>query len=171
MHGSTHDGAAIAGDLLAQAMSKDVDEAQVEHIKSNTFEVSFDTGEVTLVRSAANEGAYLSVVKEQKKGSVNFTGLGTESVGQALQGALDALESGLPDPANELADAPSLAPTNHGSEEPDKEAMLDSVADHLAYMQSRHPLILERSSSYVFTHRRRSFVNSRGVEQQEAGPG
>ncbi len=161
------DGMIFAADLVERARRAGADGAQAEHVRSESFEINFDTDGVTLLRSTVNAGVYLDVLRGGRRGAVSFSGESREASVQALAAAMRSLEAGLPDSANRLSAGPSAPNAVYGDGKPDREAMLERVLAHVDWMRRAYPLVRSRSCSYTFTLKRRSFCNSNGVRQAE----
>lgn len=157
----------IANDLVQRALAAGADHAQAVHVAGENFEVNFDTTDLTLLRSTVNDSATITVFREGKRGSASFNGLSEEEITTAVRNALEGADAGVPDDANQIADADSAPPSAHGPVEPDREAMVDTVLAYLSRMKAQYPKILSDNSIHEFSNRVETFANSNGVTQQE----
>ncbi len=167
MPGANGGATEIATDLVQRARAAGAEHAQATYVTSEKFEVNLDTRDVTLLRTTMNESITVTVFRDGKKGSASFNGLTDDAVAAAIQTALDGADAGMPDEANVIAEAESNAPTSHGPEEADREAMLDAVLVYLSAMKDRYPKILSDTTIHDFTDVVATFANSHGVVQQE----
>jgi PmbA protein len=157
----------FAAELVRHATAAGADAAQVTAVDVDRFEIDFSERKVDLLRSTANETTTILVLRGGKRGSATLNGRDEEAVEAALSSALLAAEAGLADPANAVADAPSLSPHRHGAEAPDRDAMIATVLAHVGELNTRYPLIRTRNSTYTFFAKDTAFANSLGVQQQQ----
>jgi PmbA protein len=157
----------FATELVRRAADGGADAAQVTAVDVDRFEIDFNERKVDLLRSTANETTTILVLRGGKRGSATLNGRDEEAVEAALRSALLAAEAGLADPANAVADAPSLPPRRHGAEAPDRDAMIATVLAYVGELNTRYPLIRTRNSTYTFFAKDTAFTNSLGVQQQQ----
>ena len=157
----------FAAELVRRATDGGADAAQVTTVDVDRFEIDFSERKVDLLRSTANETTTILVLRGGKRGSATLNGRNEEAVEAALHSALMAAEAGLADPANAVADAPSLPPRRHGAEAPDRDAMIATVLAYVGELNTRYPLIRTRNSTYTFFAKDTAFANSLGVQQQQ----
>ena len=157
----------FAAELVRYATAAGADAAQVTAVDVDRFEIDFSERKVDLLRSNANETTTILVLRDGKRGSATLNGRDEEAVEAALSSALLAAEAGLADPANAVADAPSLPPRRHGAEAPDRDAMIATVLAYVGELNTRYPLIRTRNSTYTFFAKETAFANSLGVQQQQ----
>ena len=157
----------FATELVRRAADGGADAAQVTAVDVDRFEIDFNERKVDLLRSTANETTTILVLRGGKRGSATLNGRNEEAVEAALHSALMAAEAGLADPANAVADAPSLPPRRHGAEAPDRDAMIATVLACVGELNTRYPLIRTRNSTYTFFAKDTAFANSLGVQQQQ----
>jgi predicted Zn-dependent protease len=153
---------------VRHATAAGADAAQVTAVDVDRFEIDFSERKVDLLRSNANETTTILVLRDGKRGSATLNGRDEEAVEAALSSALLAAEAGLADPANAVADAPSLPPRRHGAEAPDRDAMIATVLAYAGELNTRYPLIRTRNSTYAFFAKETAFANSLGVQPAAA---
>jgi PmbA protein len=124
--------------------------AQVTAVDVDRFEIDFSERKVDLLRSNADETTTILVLRDCKRGSATLNGRDEEAVEAVLSSALLAAEAGLANPANAVADAPSLPPRRHGAEVPDRDAMIATVLAYAGELNTCYPLIRTRNSTYTF---------------------
>ena len=159
-------GVEVATDAVARARRAGADAARVNHRYSEMFEVNFDTQDVTLVRSTINDAMSITVFDGTRKGSSQLTGRSHDQVDVAVAQALEAARAGEPDPANVLPEEAAQPVESSGDEEPDRDAMVDAVLRHLAWMKQHYPAICSDNSVYKFESAWSSYANSYGRTQQ-----
>jgi PmbA protein len=158
-------GVDVATDAVARALKAGADAAGVQHGYSELFEVNFDTNDVTLVRSTVGDTLAITVYDDTRQGSTKLTGRAHDAVDRAVAQAVEAARAGEPDPANVLPDAQVEPGVSDGDQEPDRDAMVDTVLRHIAWTKENHPLLRSDSSVYLFQSTWVSYANSHGRTQ------
>jgi PmbA protein len=157
----------FANELVVRASRAGADAAQVNTVRRNYFEIDFGARSIDLLRSLANDTASISVYRDGKRGTAAVNGHSAEDIEAALAAALTAADAGIEDPANGVAEAPSLAKGSYGHEVPQRDAMITAVEGFMRDLADRYPSIRTRNSIYSFTASEMAFANSRGVHQSE----
>lgn len=153
--------------LVDHAVSTGADDAQVTTVTFDRFEVDFNHRKVDLLRSTSNETTQVMLFVGGKRGSAFLNGRNPQEIEGALASARGAADAGLADPANRVAEVPSLPATSYGPEAPDRDAMIGRVIAYTQVLGAQYPLIRTRNSIYTFLAKETHFANSRGVRQQE----
>jgi PmbA protein len=164
-------GVDVASDAVSRAVALGADEAQVSHVYSELFEITYDKTDVNMVRTTVEDQVSITVFVGSAKGQASLTGRSPDLVEQGVREAVAAAQAGLADPANGVTTGDPTERRERGDVEPDKDAMLDAVVRHQALMQSEYPSIVMRDSTYQFRNTWRSFANSAGVRHQERRAG
>ncbi len=157
--------------LVERALAVGADEAQAENVIGRRFELDADTRSVKLLRSTIGDDTTITLFRDGKKGSAGLNGRDEAAIAAAVAAALSAADAGLVDEAHQLAAGPGAAPTRHGPDVADREAMLDAVTEYLVMVAETYPTVLTRHAIYAFDETERSFVNSNGLTQQERRAG
>jgi PmbA protein len=156
----------FAAELVRRAMSGGADAAQVTSANLDRFEIDFSERKVDLLRSTANETTTLVVLRGGNRGSATINGRDADEIDSALRSAVLAADAGLADPANAVAEAPSLPLSRHGAETADREAMVGTALAFTRELSERYPLVRTRNSTYTFFAKDTVFANSLGVLQR-----
>jgi PmbA protein len=157
----------FAQQLVDRALSVGAGDAQVTTVTFDRFEIDFNQRKVDLLRSTSNETTTALLFVDGKRGSASLNGRDQTEIESALASARGAAEASASDPANRVAEAPSLPASRYGPEAPDRDAMIERVMDYTRELGARYPLIRTRNSIYTFLAKETHFANSRGVRQQE----
>jgi len=157
----------FAVELVRRAMGDGAHAAQVTNVNLDRFEIDFSERKVDLLRSTANETTTLVLLRDGKRGSATINSRDADEIDGALRSALLAADAGLADPANAVAEAPSLPPSGHGPETADRDAMIGTATAYTKELTERYPLIRTRNSTYTFFTKDTVFANSLGVRQQQ----
>jgi PmbA protein len=157
----------FSAELVARALGRGASAAQARASDDRYFEMQFDNRGYDLVRSVQNAVASITVFLDGKRGDASLNGRSAEEVAAALDTAFYAAEAGVPDEANDVAEAPSLPASRHGPDAADREKMGEGVESFLARLRSEFPLVRIRDSVHNFMEVEAAFANSRGVTQKE----
>lgn len=159
-------GVFVAADAVERAQSAGATASKVTHSYEERFEVNFDTGEMSLARSTVSDVLTITVYDGNRRGAAELTGRDHDAVAAAVDQALSAARASEPDPANLLPEEPAEPAPSRGDEAPDKESVIDAVAQFLERLRSDHPSLLSWSSHYSFVNTWSSYANSHGRTQQ-----
>lgn len=153
--------------IIDEAAAGGASAAQAHSVRTRYFEIEFDHHGVDLVRSTENEVTTITVFRDGKRGSATINGRSGDEVEAAIGAAATAAAAGIADPANDVAEAPSLPPSDYGPAQADRETMRSSIEEFVGQLVARYPLMRARDNLYTFTDRETVFANSRGVRQRE----
>jgi PmbA protein len=157
----------FARDVAKRACAAGADAAQAAFVRDEQVEVCFDMRRLTLLRTTEQDTTALAVFKGGRKGKAAITGRAADVVAAGIAEALAAAEAAPPDPANTIAEAPTLAPSAHGPESADRDGMIGRALAHIEGVARDFPRVVSRESYHRFLHTRWSFANSAGLAQQE----
>lgn len=164
---ATADSADFVADLVDRALHKGASAAQARAGTTRYFEIDFNHRGVDLLRTTENDVTTITVFQDGKRGAATLNGRAAADIEAALDAALTAAGAGLPDPANDVAEAISLPPTSHGPLEADREEMAARVEEFNTALAADYPLIRTRDCLYSFSDVETAFANSKGVRQKE----
>ena len=135
-------------------MREGADDAQVHHAGAERFEIDFNARGVDLLRTTSDETSTITLFRGGKRGSATINSRDDAVVESAIASAHLAADAGIPDPANDVADAPALPPSRHGPERADRDAMIEAVLACTRELAADYKLIRTRNSIYSFNIRR-----------------
>ncbi len=164
-------GVDVADRAVQAARTAGADDAQVAHVYSELFEITYDNDDIGMVRTTVNDQISMTVFVGGAKGQSSLTGRSFDLIDQAAAEAVAAARAGAADPANGVVDESPTDFVELGHQEPDQEAMLDTIVRHQAFMREHYPKLLMRDSTYEFKNLWRSFANSAGLQRQERRSG
>ena len=132
----------IARLVLDEARARGTDYAQCIVSESEKKEFNVDGGSFSLMRTLFNRNIVVTVLKDQRKGTVQINRFDESSVRAAVADALAASESGQPDPAWEFAQGPAEGDFEEGTPVCDTDRLFARSKELLESIRQRHPLIL-----------------------------
>ena len=153
----------IAEMILAEAKAGGADYAHCVVRESEKREFNVDGGQFSLMRTLFDRDVAVTVLKDQRKGSVHVNRFDDEAVRKAVAECLSASESAEPDPAWQFADEPVSKEFTEGEPECDTEALFSRTKELMEDIRSRHPKILMEQMITEHDAYRSVFMNSNGV--------
>ena len=153
----------IATMILSEAKALGADYAHCVVHESEKREFNVDGGQFSLMRTLFDRGVSVTVLKEQRKGSVHINRFDEEAVRAAVAEAVSASESAEPDPAWQFADEPAEKNFIEGSPECDTELLFKRTQELMQDIHERHPLILMEQMITEHDSGRSVYMNSNGV--------
>lgn len=153
----------LAQEILKEAKTRGADYAQCTVIESEKKEFNVDGGRFSLMRTLFNRNVMITVLKEQRKGSVQINRFDEDAVKAAVKDAIDAAESGKPDPAWEFADRPVDQSYTDGTPECDMEKLFMRTKELLETISEKHPKILMEQMITQHNKWQSVYMTSKGV--------
>ena len=96
----------LARKILEEAKAQGAEYAQCSVSESEKKEFNVDGGRFSLMRTLYNRNVVITVLKDQRKGTVQINRFDGDASKTAVTDAIAAADSGKPDPAWEFADGP-----------------------------------------------------------------
>ncbi len=153
----------IAEMILAEAKAKGADYAHCVVRESEKREFNVDGGQFSLMRTLFDRDVAVTVLKDQRKGSVHVNRFDEEAVRKAVAECISASESAEPDPAWQFADEPVSKDFTEGTPECDTEALFSRTKELMEDIKTRHPKILMEQMITEHNAYRSVFMNSSGA--------
>ena len=132
----------LAQSILAEAKAQGAEYAQCSVSESEKKEFNVDGGRFSLMRTLFNRNVSITVLKDQRKGTVQINRFESGAVKAAVKDAVAAAESGKPDPAWQFADEPVEKEFTDGAPECDTEKLFSRTSELLSTIRTKHPKIL-----------------------------
>ena len=132
----------LAQEILKEAKARGADYAQCSVSESEKKEFNVDGGRFSLMRTLFNRNAVITVLKDQRKGTVQINSFDSSTLKNAVQDAIAAAESGKPDPAWQFAEGPAEKDFKDGSPECDTDRLFERTRELLGDIGQKHPKIL-----------------------------
>lgn len=154
---------AVAKTILAEAKKLGVDYAQCTVSESEKKEFNVDGGQFSLMRTLFNRNIVITVLKDQRKGTVQINRFDEDAVKTAIADAIAACDSGKPDPAWEFADGPVDECFEEGAPECDTDRLFMRTRELLETIRERHPKILMEQMITAHDAARTVFMSTNDV--------
>lgn len=154
----------IAELILSEAKAKGADYAQCVVRESEKKEFNVDGGSFSLMRTLFDRDVSVTVLKDQRKGSVHINRFDDEAVRKAVAECLSASESAEPDPAWQFADEPVERNYTEGEPECDTDKLFSRTKELMEDIRTRHPKILMEQMITEHDAYRSVFMSSNGIQ-------
>ncbi len=159
----------IAEKILSEAKEKGADYAQCVIRESEKREFNVDGGNFSLMRTLFDRDVSVTVLKEQRKGSVHINRFDEEAIRKAVSECISACESAEPDPAWQFCDEPTREEFIVGEPKCDTEKLFSRTEELLEDVKMRHPKILMEQMITEHDAYRSIYLNSNGVNYRTTG--
>lgn len=153
----------LAREILAEAKAKGAEYAQCTVSEGAKKEFNVDGGRFSLMRTLFNRNVTITLLKEQKKGTVTINKFDIETVKKAVSDAIAAAESGQPDEAWEFAKEPAEKEFTDGAPECDTDKLFMRTKELLENIKEKHPTILMEQMITEHNSGEEVYMNTNGV--------
>jgi len=153
----------LAQEILKEANAQGADYAQCTVVESEKKEFNVDGGRFSLMRTLFNRNVVITVLKEQRKGTVQINRFDEEDIKTAVKDAVAAAESSKPDPAWEYADGPADQTFEDGTPECDTDRLFARTKELLETISEKHPKILMEQMITQHNGWRQVYMTSKGI--------
>lgn len=154
----------IANYCIEQLKEAGAHKSQCAVTFSEKKELNVETGEMSLFRTTFDTNVGMSVIVDQKSGSVAINKTDKESINEAVRKVMDMAQSSQPDDANDISPSQPKQSFSKGDEKPDMEKMYLRLDEFMGYVKKNHPTINMEAAIVDFSHSTSVFQNSNGVE-------
>ena len=154
----------IANYCIEQLKQAGAHKSQCAVTFSEKKELNVETGEMSLFRTTFDTNVGMSVIVDQKSGSVAINKTDKESINEAVRKVMDMAQSSQPDDANDISPSQPKQSFSKGDEKPDMEKMYLRLDEFMGYVKKTHPTINMEAAIVDFSHSTSVFQNSNGVE-------
>ncbi len=153
----------LALEILEEAKAQGADYAQCNVTESEKKEFNVDGGRFSLMRTLFNRNVVVTVLKDQRKGTVQINKFESDAVKGAVKDAIAAAESGKPDPAWEFAAEPVTQENTDGTPDCDTDKLFARTKELLESIGEKHPKILMEQMITSHDRWQGVFMTSNGV--------
>ncbi len=149
--------------VLNEAEKLGADYAQCTVSRSEKREFNVDGGRFSLMRTLFDRDLVITLLKEQRKGTVHINRFDEDAVRTALSDCLEACSGAEPDPAWQFADEPTESAFTDGSPVCDTDLLFFRTEELLRTIRERHPKILLEQMITEHDAGKSVYRNSNGV--------
>ncbi|HEY8364783.1 MAG TPA: TldD/PmbA family protein [Haloplasmataceae bacterium] len=149
-------------------MQDKVDKCQCSVSQSSKYELNLDNGKISLLRTTIDNHFNVTVIKDNKKGSIIINKTDEESVNNALEQVLDICANSEVDEAFDISPYQENKEFVYGDTTPDLDKMYDLLDQYVKTIKSEYPTINLMDTAISFTLNTKYFMNSNGVSFKES---
>ncbi|MBQ6518979.1 MAG: TldD/PmbA family protein [Anaerolineaceae bacterium] len=132
----------LAGYIIVEAKAQGADYVHCVVRESEKREFNVDGGRFSLMRTLFDRDVAITVLKDQRKGSVHVNRFDEGAIYDAIAECIAASESAEPDPAWQFCDEPTEQTYVQGTPVCDTEKLFFRTKELLENIRERHPKIL-----------------------------
>jgi len=154
---------------IEQLVKAGADKAQCVYSAGEKRELNVDAGEFSLFRTTANHGISLSVIKDQKKGSLSINKINQDDIDEAVATVLIMAASSMPDDAYDISEDQPAKSFSKGPTEPELEKMYNRMEEFMDFSGSTFPTTIIEQAIMDFSAGTSYYRNSNGVAFDETG--
>ena len=154
----------IANYCIDQLKKSGADKSQCGVSFSEKKELNVETGEMSLFRTTFDTNIGLSVIVDQKSGTVSINKTDKESINDAVEKVMEMAISSQPDEAHDISPSQPQQSFSKGDEEPDMDKMYQRLDEFMDYVKTTHPTINMEAAIVDFSRAVSVFRNSNGVD-------
>ena len=118
---------------IEQLVKAGADKAQCVYSKGEKRELNVDAGEFSLFRTTANCGISLSVIKDQKKGSLSINKVNSNDIDEAVVTVMKMATSSMPDEAYDISECQPAKSFSKGPTDPDLDKMYSRLKEFMDF--------------------------------------
>ncbi len=150
--------------VLDRLIKNRTDKAQCKITHSETNELIFETGALSLLRTTFNTLVDLLGLMNDRKGSTTINKIDPDSIKEGVHEVIELAGSAKPDPANDIAGFQPPKAFAGGPMQPDLERMVQRLQEFSNFVEQTYPKTIIKDVILSFTRTETVFVNSNGVE-------
>ena len=154
--------------LIEEIKTSDADCGEVCVTQTQTTEVYYESGKVSMIRTNENVSANVKVIKNGKKGVVATNDVSSsDALKKIVSDALESAQSAHEDDANGISDIPCNETFVYGATEKDTEKLYDRLTEFLADTKKKYPKISFDSITANHVSVERIYKNTNNVNITE----
>lgn len=141
-----------------------VDKYQCKLTESYQYEMNLEGTQFTLIRTIKDNTLGITVIKDNRKGSIAINRLEEEAIDEAIATAMELLSTSQQDPDYDIA--PKQDPQHFvaGPQEPDTDRMYELLKEYTRQVPELFPAIKLMETIFTYRHAVEHFINSNGVD-------
>ena len=136
------------------------DKASCSLNMSEKKELNVEIGEMTLFRTTYNSSMGITVIKDQKKGSISINKTDQDCIDVAVEQVMEMSKGSQPDEAYDIAEQQPPQVFSKGDESANLDNMYKSLKEFVEYVKSIYPMIQIEQAIMDFNHTESIFIDS-----------
>jgi PmbA protein len=143
------------------------DKAQCVLYKNKKYEMNVESGAISLLRTTLDTSLSLTVIKDNKKGTISINKTDEESIKEAVKNVFELSLNSDADEAYDIAPYQMPKEFSSGDGEPDMDKMYNLLKGYIAAVKESYPAINLMDTIISFDSSIKYIVNSNGVDFKE----
>jgi PmbA protein len=144
------------------------DKAQCVLCKNKKYEMNVESGAISLLRTTLDTSLSLTVIKNNKKGTISINKTDEDSIKEAVRNVFELSLNSDADEAYDIAPHQTSKEFSTGDSEPDMDKMHDLLKGYIAAVKTAYPSINLMDTIMSFDSSVKYLVNSNGVDFKES---
>lgn len=144
--------------------NSEVDKSQCFLKEEKKYELNVAHGNINLLRTNFNSNLNITVIKDNKKGSISINKLQHEYIDKALNDVIDLCSNGEQDEAYDIAYLQENEEFSCGDEKPNLDKMYDLLNQFTIKVKNEFPEIILEETFFEFIDETKYLMNSNGVD-------
>lgn len=153
---------------LDSLKSYGADKAQCVLLKNKKYEMNTESGAISLLRTTLDTSLSLTVIKDNKKGTISINKTDKESISEAVKNVFQICLNSDADEAYDIAPYQASKEFSTGDSEPDMDRMYDLLKGYIEAVKIAYPSINLMGTILSFEASVKYLVNSNGVDFNES---
>jgi len=148
-------------------LEKVVDKCQCSTSINRKYELNLENGRISLLRTTIDHNYSVTVIKDQKQGSISINKTDEQSINEAIDKVVEICANSEVDEAYDIAPYQEPKTFVSGDLEPDLNKMFDLLQDYVDKIKTNYPTIKLMDTAISFTVSTKHLMNSNGVDFTE----
>lgn len=144
-----------------------VDKCQCSTSVNRKYELNLENGQISLLRTTIDHQYSVTVIKDQKQGSITINKTDEQSLNEAIDKVVDICANSEVDEAYDIAPFQEPKVFVSGDREPNLNKMFDLLQDYVEQVKVNFPTIKLMDTAISFTISTKHLMNSNGVDFTE----
>jgi PmbA protein len=157
----------IVNYCLGSLKESEADKAQCVLYKNKKYEMNVESGAISLLRTTLDTSLSLTVIKDNKKGTISINKTDEESIKEAVKNVIELSLNSDADEAYDIAPYQASKEFSSGDGEPDMDKMYNLLKGYIAAVKESYPAINLMDTIISFDSSIKYLVNSNGVDFKE----
>ncbi len=147
-----------------QLRQREVDKFQCSLKNTRQYEMNLEGTEFSLIRTTVDNTLQITVIKDQRKGTISVNRLDEEAITEAVKTAIELSNTSQQDPDYDISPKQEAKKFTAGPQKPEPERMYALLKEYTEMVPQLFPAIKLMETTFLHKQEQEYFVNSNGVE-------
>ncbi len=149
---------------LRTLSQREVDKFQCSLKNTRQYEMNLEGIEFSLIRTTVDNTLQITVIKDQRKGTISVNRLDEKSIVEAIETAIELSNSSQQDPDYDISPKQKAQTFTAGPQKPDPERMYALLKEYTEAVPQLFPAIKLMETTFLHKQEQEYFANSNGAE-------